>query len=47
MKLKCPFCGSVKLRKAGFTKDRQNKRHQRYECKKCRRFTMKPKKGGK
>ncbi len=44
----CPYCRSGKpMRKAGFTIDRRDKRHQRYECKKCRRFTMKPKKGGK
>jgi len=45
MKMKCPFCGSVRLRKAGFHKTPRSSR-QRYECKNCRRFTIKPKKAG-
>lgn len=38
----CPFCRGNKLRKAGFVYDSKGK-HQRYECKSCRRFTYKPK----
>ena len=38
----CPFCRSKRLRKAGKARGRQ-----RYECKNCRRMTIKPKQGGK
>jgi len=40
----CPFCGSPKIRKAGFGKSSTG-RHQRYECRVCRRFTIKPGQG--
>ena len=41
--LKCPHCGSTRIRKDGIPK---RDKKQRYFCKKCRRHTIAPK-GGK
>jgi len=43
--MKCPFCGSTRIRKAGFSNTTTGK-HQRFECRECRRFTIKPAQAG-
>ena len=35
--LKCPHCGSTRLRRRGFCWDRHG-RHQRYDCKNCHKL---------
>jgi len=42
-KRQCPFCGSVRMRKIGFHETPKGVRQQRWECKNCRRITVKPK----
>jgi transposase-like protein len=39
--LKCPNCQSKRLRKAGFLYDQYGK-NQRYECRDCRKHTIRP-----
>ena len=40
--MKCPFCGSSKVRKAGFNYMADGSSKQRYNCWDCRRTTLTP-----